>query len=363
VADVHFVLPQLTPYYGMEKAATLLMTGLQRDGVDVSATVLSGEVPTAASSVPITSLGLPRRLTRLAEAVPALRRLLCSLPAGCRIVASGLWGSAPVGLALIGTGRSYTSWEHSVLPARLALDRRVAALHRLVGAAPVRPAAMIAVSQGVRRTLAERPGAPGDIAVIPNVVVAPERPPEPPTPADGTVSLLTTGAFRAYKNYSCAIEALRHLPPAFHLTMVGDGRQFAALSRRAGELEVADRVAFLGRVDDVGAYLRRSHALVHPSLSETFGFSLVEAADHGLPVAALPVRCVDELVPTYVPGVMAGELTPVALASAISEVAHDGVSRHDITGAWERRRLRFSVSTVCAQWREVLTMPGCASAA
>ena len=135
MADVHFVLPQLTPYYGMEKAATLLMTGLQRDGVDVSATVLSGEVPTAASSVPITSLGLPRRLTQLAEAVPALRRLLCSLPAGCRIVASGLWGSAPVGLALIGTSRSYTSWEHSVLPARLALDRRVAALHRLVGAA------------------------------------------------------------------------------------------------------------------------------------------------------------------------------------------------------------------------------------
>ena len=132
---------------------------------------------------------------------------------------------------------------------------------------------MIAVSRGVRHTLAERPGAPGDIAVIPNVVVAPERPPEPPTPADGTVSLLTTGAFRAYKNYSCAIEALRHLPPAFQLTMVGDGRQFPALSRRAAELGVADRVAFLGRVDDVSAYLRRSHALVHPSLSETFGFS------------------------------------------------------------------------------------------
>jgi glycosyltransferase involved in cell wall biosynthesis len=362
VADVHFVLPQLTPFYGMEKAAVLLMAGLQSDGLDVSATVLSGRTPAAAAGLQITALDLPRRVTRLAEAVPMLRRRLCALPPGSRIVASGLWASGPVGLALAGTGRSYTSWEHSVLPARLVIDRRVAALFRLVWSRRLRPASVIAVSGGVRRTLAERVGVDTDIDVIPNVVETAERPPASRPAARGTFSLLSTGAFRKYKNYSCAIDAMRHLPSAYSLTMAGDGPEFPALRRLAAEAGVADRVAFLGRVDDVSPYLYRSHALVHPSLSETFGFSLVEAADHGVPVATLPVPSIDELVPDYVPGLMSDGLTPMALADAIRTLVSDAVPDHDVACAWERRRQRFSVAAVCAQWRAVLAARGCSTA-
>ena len=252
---------------------------------------------------------------------PSLHCGACStsLPVGCRIVASGLWGSAPVGLALIGTGRSYTSWEHSVLPARLALDRRVAALHRLVGAAPVRPAAMIAVSQGVRRTLAERPGAPGRHRGHS------ER---------GRRSGTSSGASNACRRNSLPAHdrgfpgvqelLLRHRGSAAPSTGLPphDGRRRAPVPGAESACG-RTRGGGSGRVPGSGrrrrpAYLDRSHALVHPSLSETFGFSLVEAAaDHGLPVATLPVPSVDELVPTYVPGVMAGALTPVALAAAV----------------------------------------------
>jgi glycosyltransferase involved in cell wall biosynthesis len=361
VVDVHFVLPQLTPYYGMEKAATLLMTGLQRDGVDVSATVLSGEVPAAAAALPITKLGLPRRLTRLAEAVPALRRRLGTLPLGSRVVASGLWAAAPVGLALMGTGRSYVSWEHTVLPARLMLDRRVSALFRVMWARYTRPATVIAVSDGVRRAVAHRAGAGTDVVVIPNMVDTPSRAPGPRSAVRGTVSLITTGALRGHKNYSCALQALRHLPPEYRLTMAGDGPQLPALRSLAADLGLADRVAFLGHVDDLRPHLQSSHALVHPSLFETFGFSLIEAADHGLPVATLRVASIDELVPTYVPGAMAEAPTPVALADAV-RVAVRGIPGDDIRRAWELRRRKFSTAAICAQWREALDVRGRANA-
>ncbi len=102
---IHFVLPQLTPFYGMEKAAALLMLGLRAAGATVSGTVVSGEVPEQARGMDIDSLRISRSTLRLGRAVPPLRRRLARLPTDAHVVASGLWASAPVGLALAGTRR------------------------------------------------------------------------------------------------------------------------------------------------------------------------------------------------------------------------------------------------------------------
>ena len=113
---VHFVLPQMTPYYGMEKAAALLMAALVERHWDVTATVLSGGIPEVAADLRVDALGIPRSPVRLVRAVPPLRRGLAHLPDDALIVACGLWAAAPVATALLATGRSYIAWEHSVLP-------------------------------------------------------------------------------------------------------------------------------------------------------------------------------------------------------------------------------------------------------
>ena len=134
------------PFYGMEKAATQLMIGLQKSGAIVSATVVSGDVPAQARGLDLDPLGIRKSALRLGTTVPHLRRRLTRLPADVHIVASGLWASAPVGLALVGTGRSFVSWEHSLLRERLQLDRRVKMLSRIVHCLPVRPWLTVAVS-------------------------------------------------------------------------------------------------------------------------------------------------------------------------------------------------------------------------
>jgi glycosyltransferase involved in cell wall biosynthesis len=352
---VHFVLPQLLPYYGMEKAAALLLRALADRGHEVSASVVSGGLPPAVADMAVELLMVDRTRLRLGRTVRGLRRCLTSLPEDTVIVACGLWAAAPVAAALVGTGRSYVAWEHSVLPARLRGDRRVAFLFRVVGMPLLRPRQVVAVSAGVGRTVAARwPGVP--TSVIANIVETADVPPPPArrATADERVQLLTAGAFRASRNYACAINALRHLPDRFVLRMAGDGPQAAhlrALVERAG---LTGRVEFVGRVPSVAPLLAESHLLVNSSFAETFGFGLVEAAEAGVPVATVNAAAVDEMVPRYVPGTMAADISPRALARAIEEATARAPTEAEITRAWRCRVRDFSPRTVTDLWGAVL---------
>ncbi|MET8909084.1 glycosyltransferase [Micromonospora sp. NPDC004551] len=351
---LHFVLPQLEPYYGMERAAVLLMRSLRAAGVPVSATVLSRGVPPGIGDLDVDRLGVSSRITRLVEAVPPLRRRLRALPAETVIVSSGLWATVPVGAALAGSGRGFVAWEHSVLPARLAADRRVRALARVARTAALRPRLVVAVSEGVARTVRDlAPGQP--VTTIPNPLpVGGFVPPRPVGPGD--VRLVTTGALRPLKNHGDALAALALLPERYRLTLAGDGEERDLLASRARQLGVADRVEFLGRIADVRHLLAEAEVLVHPSRAETFGLSLIEAAEAGLPVAALPVPALDELVPTLVPGVLAARSTPRALADAVLAVAGDHRPSHaDFEKAWRARSAILDPAEVSRRWVEAAT--------
>jgi glycosyltransferase involved in cell wall biosynthesis len=349
---IHFVLPQAAPAYGMEKAAFVLMQALAETGCVVSSCTLSG--PPAPALTGSAALEVPPGRLRLPRAVPALRRHLMALPADTHIVASGLWAALPVGCALIGTGREYVAWEHSVLPARLTADRRVAGLFRASGRRPVRPRAVVAVSAGVRRTvLSARAGAV--VETIPNIVATPAHlpPPRPRPRPDQRTTLVTTGALRPLKNNSAALRALRLLPDSYELKLAGDGPLADDLRAEVRHLGLTERVQFLGRISDVERLLESADVLVHPSLVETFGLSLFEGANAGVPVVAFAVEAIDEIVPRYVPGVLARERTPEALADAILELG-GGITPEDATAAWQRRLADLSPEAVAVRWRQVL---------
>ncbi|MER5332804.1 glycosyltransferase [Micromonospora sp. NPDC002717] len=352
---LHFVLPQLEPLYGMELAAALLIRGLQAHGVEVSATVLSRGVPAGLEDLSIDTLNLGSRITRLMEAVPPLRRRLQALPADVEIVASGLWGSVPVGAALAGAGRSFVAWEHSLLPERLRIDRRVRTLARITRVGALRPRLVVAVSGGVARTV--RQLVPGQ----PVVTITNPLPPRPfVAPRDVVdrqrIQLLTTAAFRPYKNHSCALSALALLPENYHLTLAGDGEERELLQTQARDLGLEGRATFLGRVPGVGGLLAEADLLVHPSRAETFGFSLVEAAEAGLPVAALPVPALDELIPALVPGALAADTTPSALAETVLRLTQGGgrPGPADFEKAWHARCAALDPAEVSRQWVEAL---------
>src|SRR5207253_3063568 len=78
------------------------------------------------------------------------------------------------------------------------------------------------------------------------------------------------------------------------LVVLGEGPERERLARLARELDVPLRLP--GRVPDVAAWLRRAELLVHPVRWEGFELAVLEAMLAGLPVVALRVSSLPELV-------------------------------------------------------------------
>ncbi len=74
-----------------------------------------------------------------------------------------------------------------------------------------------------------------------------------------------------------------------HLVLVGDGDQRDPLRNLASQLEIPDRVHFVGHRDDTHRWFSAFDLYVNSSLSEGMSQSIVEAMSYGLPIAATDV--------------------------------------------------------------------------
>ena len=136
--------------------------------------------------------------------------------------------------------------------------------------------------------------------------------------------LLSVGRLETLKRVDLAIRAVG-LTRGLHLHVVGEGGQRAALERLAEEVGAADRVTFLGGVDDAQLIDLYAHALavVFAPFDEDYGYVTLEAFLSGKPV----ITCRDsggvlEFVTDGVNGRVTEE-DPAALAEALEAVAAD----------------------------------------
>ncbi|MEZ5909533.1 MAG: glycosyltransferase [Hyphomicrobiaceae bacterium] len=116
--------------------------------------------------------------------------------------------------------------------------------------------------------------------------------------ADGSVLFAFVGRLVPYKGLDVLVEAMRHVEGARCL-IAGDGKERESLQAAAAAAGVADRMVFLGAVDEdmkIGL-LRAADAFVLPSIStaEAFGIVQVEAQLCGLPIVTtdLPTGVTD----------------------------------------------------------------------
>jgi glycosyltransferase involved in cell wall biosynthesis len=118
----------------------------------------------------------------------------------------------------------------------------------------------------------------------------------------GELRMLAVGRLDPEKNPLLLADVLAlsvHADSRWRLDVCGDGSLRIALARRLHELGVAERAELHGNVPiDAGlwALYRRSHALVHVSLTEGVPQVLLESFAVRLPVVATAVGGVPELV-------------------------------------------------------------------
>jgi glycosyltransferase involved in cell wall biosynthesis len=143
--------------------------------------------------------------------------------------------------------------------------------------------------------------------------------------------LLTVGRLVGYKGHRWLIEAMKNVDAT--LWIIGTGPLETELRTRTADLELNDRVHFLGNVSDeeLPAYYRGCDIFVLPSITpnEAFGMVQLEAMACGKPVISGDLK-------SGVPWVNQHEITGLivpprdapALAKAIQELGTDRVRAH-----------------------------------
>ncbi len=128
-------------------------------------------------------------------------------------------------------------------------------------------------------------------------------------PLPNPLKVLFVGRLLPFKGVAMLLEAVsrlsREIPVS--LTIVGDGPIEPDLRRRVEELQLGAMVTFLGNLplDQVAEQMRRADIFCLPSIRESGGAVLLEAAASGLPLVAVnyggPAEIVDEEIGHLVP--------------------------------------------------------------
>jgi glycosyltransferase involved in cell wall biosynthesis len=96
--------------------------------------------------------------------------------------------------------------------------------------------------------------------------------------------LLFIGNDYARKGLDALLAAMARLPEGTMLMVIGSRGDLPAYKERARSLGLAERVHFLGPMQDVDLAYRAATLLAHPTLDDTFAMVVLEAMSHGLPV-------------------------------------------------------------------------------
>lgn len=103
--------------------------------------------------------------------------------------------------------------------------------------------------------------------------------------------IITTSRLVEKNGISDLIESLRYLRGNVKLLILGTGPLEENLKLKTKNLNLGNRVIFLGQVDhkEMIKYLKISDVFIRPSLSEGMGNSFIEAMAAGIPVIGAPV--------------------------------------------------------------------------
>ena len=174
---------------------------------------------------------------------------------------------------------------------------------------------IIVLSEFYRRHYAETIRVP--LKVLNNTVLLEATPAK--KRLKGEFKLLCVGRLVRLKNFELVIKALSHFSNST-LTIVGDGPEKDSLQRLGVDLNLNNRIEFIGHTTDVYKYYEKCHALVIPSFTEGFPLVLAEACSFGVPVIASDIEQLKDinLISQYF-----NNLDEISLVSSLEKLKYE----------------------------------------
>ena len=137
------------------------------------------------------------------------------------------------------------------------------------------------------------------------------------------------------------------------LFIVGDGELRAELENKVKELNLEDKITFLGYRQDIVECINSFDFCVLPSLLEGFGLVAIEAFMNSKTLVATAIPGLNEVV-TNENGVLVPAKDPAALASAIDKLATDATLRQELASqAKKDYENKFSYPLFLENYREL----------
>jgi glycosyltransferase involved in cell wall biosynthesis len=170
----------------------------------------------------------------------------------------------------------------------------------------------------------------------------------------------TVGRLAPEKNQEVLLTTLRRLRVTrvdAHLVLAGGGPLRERLLRRAAELEIADRVHFIGEIDDVRPVLAALDVFVLPSVAvESFSNAALEAMAMGRPVILSNIGGAREMIQDGVEGYVVSPTELAARLPAILSALYADRRKRQQMGVAARARAVscFSVPAMVAGYRGLL---------
>ncbi len=122
--------------------------------------------------------------------------------------------------------------------------------------------------------------------------------PRPLDLAEGVFNFAAVGRVSAVKNLETALHAMKIFDPETRavLNIIGTGPSLEELKALADELQLGDRVRFLGFKANIYDYLAHIDALLMPSLHEGLPYTILETMSLGTPIIASSVGGLAEIL-------------------------------------------------------------------
>lgn len=169
-------------------------------------------------------------------------------------------------------------------------------------------------------------------------------------------SLIMIARFAPAKDQKTIIRAMSILPKDVHLILVGDGSTKNDCESLAHELNLSERVHFVGTQFDIPSWIAKADIGIQSSHWEGFGLTSVEMMAGGLPVIASDVDGLREVVQG------AGEIFPCGdykrLAEIVTHLLDDKEYYEHVKNRCQKRAEEYDIQTMTKAYlnvyREVL---------
>jgi glycosyltransferase involved in cell wall biosynthesis len=162
------------------------------------------------------------------------------------------------------------------------------------------------------------------------------------------ITLIQVSRFSPAKDQATVIRALSYLQGNVKLVFVGDGVNRTECELLTKQLDLSERVSFLGSRNDIPELLKNADIAVQSSQWEGFGLAAVEAMASGLPIVASDVSGLREVVSGA--GLLFKQGDEKSLADKINSLLTDRKLYEKIANLCLERAKQYDINVMVEQY-------------